>query len=54
MIEKKPIECKCGRLLGYATRNTGARTKVCPSCKRRIRYEVSRTSTSITVHVSYV
>lgn len=50
MAEKKEIVCKCGRLLGTTTNSSGAGTKVCPSCKRRIRYDV----TPSRVHVSYV
>ena len=40
-MEKMPIVCKCGKVLGQATNNSAAGTKVCPSCKRKIRYEVS-------------
>lgn len=50
MAEKKEIVCKCGKLLGTTTNSSGGGTKVCPSCKRRIRYDVTPTR----VHVSYV
>lgn len=50
MAERKEIICKCGRLLGTTLSSGGAGTKVCPSCKRRIRYEIAGRR----VHVSYV
>lgn len=49
MNERKDIVCKCGKLLGYTTNSSGGGTKVCPSCKRRIRYDITPTK----VYVSY-
>lgn len=45
---KKNIVCPCGRLLGTNQNSSGGGTKVCPSCKRKVRYEV--TPTHIYVH----
>lgn len=45
----KPIVCKCGKLLGTTSNTRDGGTKVCPSCKRRIRYDV----TPEKVYVSY-
>lgn len=49
MGAKKEIVCPCGRLLGYTTQNSGAGTKTCPACKRRVRYDCGETR----VHTSY-
>ena len=49
MQEKKAIVCKCGKLLGTTTNNSGGGTKVCPSCKRKIEFDVTPTK----VYVSY-
>lgn len=48
--KKKDIVCKCGKLLGTTTNFSGGGTKVCPSCKKRVRYDVTPTG----VHTSYV
>ena len=50
MTAKKDIVCPCGRLIRQTTSNAGAGTVVCPSCKKRIRYDI----TSNKVYTSYV
>lgn len=50
MAEKKEIVCKCGKLLGTTISTGGAGTKVCPCCKKRVRYEITPTK----VYTSYV
>ena len=50
MVEKLPVKCPCGRLVKTTPTNIGAKTMICPSCKRRIRYEVVGNK----VYVSYV
>lgn len=40
---KKPIICPCGKLLGTTTNNSGGGSKVCPLCKRRVRYDCAET-----------
>lgn len=49
MATKKPIKCPCGRLLGETSQNHGAGTKVCPSCKKRVRYDITESK----VHTCY-
>lgn len=49
MRERKEIIRKCGKLLGSTSNSSGGGTKMCPSCKRRIRYDVTPTR----VYVSY-
>jgi len=46
----KQIKCKCGALLGTTSNSSGGGQKVCPSCKKRVRYQVTPTS----VHTSYI
>lgn len=50
MAESKEIVCKCGRLLGTTSASSGAGTKVCPSCKKRVHYQIGPNK----VHTSYV
>lgn len=50
MAERKDIVCMCGHYFGFTTNSSGGGTKNCPSCKRKIRYDVTPTK----VYVSYV
>lgn len=50
MGEKKDIVCPCGRLLGSTANSSGGGTKVCPSCKKRVHYDI----TPARVYTSYM
>lgn len=50
MAERKEIVCKCGRLLGTTSSQSGAGTKICPSCKKKVRYDITPNK----VYTSYV
>lgn len=50
MAEKKEIVCPCGKLLGTTTNSSGGGTRMCPCCKRKVRYDVGPTR----VHTAYV
>lgn len=50
MAERKPIVCKCGKLLGHTSSVGGSGTRTCPSCKKRVRYDITPTK----VYTSYV
>lgn len=50
MGTRKPIVCPCGNLLGQTNNNSGAGTKVCPACKKRVRYECTENK----VYTAYV
>lgn len=47
---RKDIVCPCGKLLGSTMNESGGGTKVCPSCKKRVRYDCSKDR----VYTSYV
>lgn len=49
MGTKKNIVCRCGKLLGTTSNSSGGGTKICPSCKRKVRYDVTPTR----VYTSY-
>lgn len=49
MAEKKPIVCKCGKLIRYTTNSSGGGTTICPACKKRIRWD----ATPNKVYVAY-
>ena len=43
MEKKKEIKCPCGKLLGTTTNSSGGGSKVCPVCKKRVRYDCTET-----------
>lgn len=46
---RKDIVCPCGKLLGQTNNSSGGGTKVCPACKKRVRYDCTQS----TVYTTY-
>lgn len=53
MAEMLEIECRCGRIISRTNSSAGfVKTVICPSCKRKVRIEVTPGTRHISV--SYV